>query len=86
MLRNLFVYVSTSCHNWNLRYQGEGVHLSCTLAVLIASMIYCKSSFILNFHISEAYLEPSRTSTMKLFGENTERLLAVNCFRKKSPS
>ena len=35
---------------------------------------------------TEAYLEPSQTSTMELFYENIERLLAVNYFRKKAPS
>ena len=33
---------------------------------------------------TEAYLEPSRTSTMDLFGGNT-CLLVVNYFRKKTP-
>ena len=31
---------------------------------------------------SEAYLEPSRTSTMELF----QKQLTINCFRKKAPS
>ena len=34
---------------------------------------------------SETYLEPSRTSTMELFCEASERLKAVNYFRKKAP-
>ena len=33
-----------------------------------------------------AYLELSRTSTMELFCENSERPLAINYFRKKAPS
>ena len=33
---------------------------------------------------SEAYLEPSRTSTTKLFCENNSRLKTVNYFRKKA--
>ena len=33
----------------------------------------------------EAYLEPSRTSTMKLFCKYSERLKAVNYFRKNAP-
>ena len=35
---------------------------------------------------AEAYLEPSRTSTMELFCENSERFKAVNYIRKKAPS
>ena len=34
---------------------------------------------------SETYLEPSRTSTMELFCENSQRLKAVKDFRKKPP-
>ena len=33
--------------------------------------------------VTEAYLEPRRTSTMKLFCKNCRRLLAVNYFHKK---
>ena len=36
--------------------------------------------------VSEVYLEPSQTSTMELFCENSWRLLAVNYFQKKAPS
>ena len=36
--------------------------------------------------ISEAYLEPIRTYMMKRFCENSERILAVNYFRKNTPS
>ena len=35
---------------------------------------------------SEAYLEPSRTSAMNLFCENSERLKAAHYFRRKAPS
>ena len=34
----------------------------------------------------EPYLEPSQTFVMDLFLENRERLKAINCFRKKTPS
>ena len=33
---------------------------------------------------TEAYLEPSRTSTMEFFGENS-CLLVINYFHKKAP-
>ena len=35
---------------------------------------------------SEAYLEPSQTSVMELFYENSCCLKAVDCFRRKAPS
>ena len=38
------------------------------------------------FHVSEAYFEPSRASTMKLPAENNKRLKAANYFHKKAPS
>ena len=38
------------------------------------------------FHVSEAYFEPSRTSTMELSVENDKRLKAANYFHKKAPS
>ena len=34
--------------------------------------------------LSEAHLEPSQTSTMKLFCENSKQLSVVNYFRKKN--
>ena len=36
--------------------------------------------------LTEAYLEPSQTSTTDVFCENSQRLLDVNYFRKKAPS
>ena len=33
---------------------------------------------------TEAYLEPSRTSTVEVLCENSERILAVNYFHKKA--
>ena len=36
--------------------------------------------------VSEAYLEPGRTSMMKLFFENIERLLNIIYFLEKAPS
>ena len=39
--------------------------------------------FVLNS--SEAYVEPSWTSTMELFFQNSWQLLAVNHFYKKAP-
>ena len=33
--------------------------------------------------LTETYLEPCQTSTMKLLYENSYRLLAINYFRKK---
>ena len=35
--------------------------------------------------LAVAYLEPSRTSTMELFGENRLRLKAVNTFHENAP-
>ena len=35
--------------------------------------------------MSEAYLEPIRTSTVERFYKNSLRLKAVNYFRKKAP-
>ena len=36
--------------------------------------------------MAEAYLESSRISMMELFRKNSERLQAINYFRKKTPS
>ena len=44
------------------------------------------SAGLLFLLILEAYLEPSRTSMMKLFCKNIERLLNINYFLKKAPS
>ena len=33
---------------------------------------------------AEAYLEPSRISTMEFFCESNQRLKVVNCFRKNA--
>ena len=41
---------------------------------------------VLSAYITEMYLEPSRTYTMKIFCENNWRLLAFNYSRKKAPS
>ena len=35
---------------------------------------------------TEEYLEPSWTSTIKLFGENSLRLVAINYFYRNAPS
>ena len=35
---------------------------------------------------TEAYLDPTRTSTIELFCKNSQRLLARNYFHKKDPS
>ena len=35
---------------------------------------------------SVVYLETSKTSTMKRFRENSQRLIALNYFRKNAPS
>ena len=40
----------------------------------------------MEIHLPEAYLQPSRTFTMELFCENSERLKADNYFRKIAPS
>ena len=54
-------------------------------------MAYAKRTFTtcMNFNLelrhAEAYLQPSRTSTMELFCKNNQRLLAVISFYKKNP-
>ena len=35
---------------------------------------------------TEEYLEPSWTSAIKLFGENSLRLVAINYFYRNAPS
>ena len=37
-------------------------------------------------HLTEAYLEPSRTSSMEMLCKNSEQLKTVDYFRKKAPS
>lgn len=39
-----------------------------------------------NITNSEVHLESSGASTMELFWQNSQKLLAVNCFRNKAPS
>ena len=43
-----------------------------------------KTGLVKNVRPRQAYLEPSQTSTMELFCENSQRLKAVNYFPKKS--
>lgn len=40
----------------------------------------------LKMHLTEAYLEPSRTSSMEMLCKNSEQLKTVDYFRKKAPS
>ena len=40
----------------------------------------------IRWYIRKAYLEPRRTSTLELFCRNSQRVLAINCFNKKSTS
>ena len=39
----------------------------------------------ITFPLSEAFLEPSETSTIELFCENSRRFLTINYFRQKVP-
>ena len=54
---------------------------------------HCSCAFIIDieqtiglFLSTEAYLQPSRTSTMKLFCENSQLLSTVTYFSTKAPS
>ena len=49
-----------------------------------ASLLHLKTFLSFPNLLAEAYLEPSRKYTMKLFCENSERLLAVNYSHKKN--
>ena len=51
-----------------------------TAAAITATTATPKNVFVIEFPVSEPYLKSSRTFTLELF---SERLLAVNYFRKK---
>ena len=50
--------------------------------MICAFQCHMQRSFLLDLN-SEVYLEPSQTSTVELFCENSRQLKAVNYFRKK---
>ena len=70
VLKNLMIFIEKYLQ-WCLLYSVELWSWSCILTKTL--------------HWSEVYLEPSETSTMKLFCKNSEWVLAVNYYRKKAP-
>ena len=65
-------------------FRSDGTHLSVVTKYTSEDSTYFFTGKDLSVYI-ETYLEPSRTSTMEVFCENSWKLLAVNYFHKKAP-
>ena len=81
-------FLNVSCYE-QLKIQGSE---SCRNSIIILKRHVNPQAFTVIFPTSikgtwtEAYLEPSRTSTMEFFCENSWRLKPVNYFRKRGQS
>ena len=81
-------FLNVSCYE-QLKIQGSE---SCRNSIIILKRHVNLQAFTVIFPTSikgtwtEAYLEPSRTSTMEFFCENSWRLKPVNYFRKRGQS
>ena len=93
--RLLTVFQQNVCHCKHQSNIYDGVYVQHYLRKRTPSQMFSRvlntSLPFLRYEVflhgcTEAYLETSRTSTMELFGENSQRLLAPDYFRKKASS